>query len=279
MSLSDKRLKSISKWVEDQTAIRAVILIGSQARRGQTDRLSDLDLEIFVTQQDIFSEDSTWHEAFGAVWLKLDQNQPEGFSRKVIYEEGAMVEFSFYPLTALSRMKATLPEPYHRGYKILIDKDKAARELPKPSGHVPPKPHPTPDDVQSLINYFWYHAYHVAKYLWRQDLWRSKHYDWQLKQDLLRMMGWHASLCQKVEEVTTYEGKNLQTWVAPETYTALMTIFGRFYPADSWRAMEDTIRLFTQMAQDVASTLDMPYPKKTEKEISHFIHDLKTNPM
>ncbi len=278
MSLSDKRLKSIRKWAKEQSTLRTVILIGSQARRGKTDQVSDLDLEIFVTDPQIFFEDPAWHKAFGTVWLSIDQNQPEGFSRKVIYEEGAMVEFSFYPLTALSEIEKALPESYQPGYKVLIDKDKTAQKLPKADGHAPQKPAPAPDEVQSLMDHFWFHAYHVAKYLWRQDLWRSKHYDWQLKQNLLKMMGWHASLCRKIENVTTYEGKNLQTWIDPETYTALMTIYGRFYPADSWRALEDTINLFTQLAQDVASTLHITYPKTTEKEISEFILNLKANP-
>jgi hypothetical protein len=64
--------------------------------------------------------------------------------------------------------------------------------------------------------------------------------------------------------------------VDPETYTGLMTIFGRFYPADSWRALEDTQRIFSRLAKHVAHALEIHYPSSKDANLTEFIRELQT---
>ncbi len=275
MTSTAKLLKSIQRWAKKEATIRALILLGSFAKKGKADRLSDLDLAIFVKNPAAFIDDPSWYRSFAPVWNAVSEIDDNQHSRIVIYQEGAMVDFTFYPLESLKSLRNTLPEHFETGYKILIDKDKQARKLPKPRGDFQPPLQPTAETFSELFNRFWYHGYHVAKYLWRGDLWRAKHYDWALKQDLLTMMGWYANLCLDVRQLTLYEGRQIKNWVDPETYTGLMTIFGRFYPADSWRALEDTRRIFYRLARHVAKAIDITYPSEKEETLTAFIQNLQ----
>ena len=167
---------------------------------------------------------------------------------------------------------------YDPGYSVLIDKDKLTKNLPKASGTARPPERPSEKDFRNTLSDFWLNAYHVAKYLWRRDLWQAKHHDWLMKGNLLEMMGWHSSLVGGQQSFTTYQGKGLQGWISPETFTSLMTVFGRFYPADSWRALEDTIKLFTKLSYDVGEFLNTDPGMNLRDKFMPLIKELQTNP-
>ena len=266
MSRAKQLIKEIKQWAKDRPEVRALILFGSQAQRGMADPLSDIDLALFVTEPEAFFTERSWAETFGPIWLRVNETLERTFIDKILYEDGTMVEFVIQPLENLQAMQNKLSQHLAPGYKILVDKDQTARKLPKPSGQVDTPLSPTKEEYNRSLASFWLHAYQVAKYLLRSDLWRAKHYDWQLKQGLLAMMGWHALLVRGQEHFTFYEGKRLQVWTDPDTYLSLMTVFGRFYPADSWRALEDTIKQFNRLSQEVAAALDAdPRPELTQK--------------
>ena len=278
MKAANKLIKSITQWAKREEEIRALILLGSHARKGRTDHMSDIDLCLFVTDPAQFTGQQTWLTQFAPVWVSLAKREEDHEAIKVIYEPGLMVEVGIYPLDALVGMQIALPPYLEPGYVLLVDKDKTALNLPKASrANTPPKP-PTVETYQAVIQSFWLNVFNTAKYIWRSELWRVKVFDWRLKQDLLQMMGWHAVLCRGQVDFTTYEGKHLEEWTDTETYTDLMAAFGRFYPADSWRALEETVWIFCRLAENVAEPLNTDYPKALESHFTTLIEDLKTNP-
>jgi aminoglycoside 6-adenylyltransferase len=278
MDSPKKILKSIEKWAKNQENVRAVILLGSQARRGDTDRLSDIDLHLIVENPNDFTEQDNWFEDFGPVWLSVFKRDNENVNLKIIYEGGVLVEFVISPKSAIEKMDSSLPPHYEPGYAVLDDKDKLTKILPKASGTARPPERPLEEDFQNTLSDFWLNAYHVAKYLWRRDLWRAKHHDWLMKGNLLEMMGWHSLLISEQQSFTTYQGKGLQGWIAPETFTSLMTVFGRFYPADSWRALEDTIKIFTKLSNELAEFLNADPRLDLRNKFMPLIKDLQNNP-
>ena len=266
-------IKEIKKWAGDHPAVRAVVLFGSQAQRGKTDPLSDIDLGLFVADQKAFLDQPDWGANFGNPWLRVGTYHGTAYIDKILYEDGTLVEFAIHPVDDLAAMQEKLPGYMQPGYKILVDKDKTARNLPKPGGKTPTPVQPTVEEYSQTLRSFWMDAYQLAKYLLRDELWRAKHYDWQLKQHLLAMMGWHALLVREQAHFTTYEGKRLKQWTDPDTYISLMTIFGRFYPADSWRALEDTIKRFTHLSKEVAETLKADHQPELEKKFQTWLEE------
>jgi len=278
MTSADDLLKTIKKWAKEQDDIRAAILLGSRARRGGTDLLSDIDLALFVTDPQSYYQNDAWIGDFAPMWLSVSEEENDLLVRKVIYQEGVMAEFMLYPNTTLLDMQEELPAMFQPGYKVLFDKDRLARKLPKASRKNVPPETPTIDSFHETIENFWLDAYHVAKYLWRHELWRVKHYDWKIKQHLLKMMGWHAVLLHSKSDFTTYQGSHLRDWTEPETHTGLMSIFGRFYPADSWRALTETIKIFTRLSGEIAPALNTDDRRDLQEKFSGLFQDLQTTP-
>lgn len=278
MKAAEKLIKSITQWSKGREEVRALILLGSHARKTRTDRMSDIDLCLFVTNPADLIDDRVWLHQFAPVWASTTEQEGDHKIVNVIYEPGLMVEIGIYATDVLLGMQSALPQYMESGYAILVDKDKTARDLPKPSNTYIPPEDPTPELFHAVIQRFWFNVYNNAKYIWRGEYWRAKTCDWQLKQDLLQMMGWHAALCRGQTNFTIYKGKHLQEWTDPETYTALMSAFGRFYPADSWRALEETIKLFSRLAKEIAETLATDYPQTLEEYFTALITDLKSNP-
>lgn len=277
MSSPDQLLKTITNWSKKQEDIRLLILLGSRANKRKIDQVSDIDLALFSTDAQRYSSHPEWFQAFGPVWLSIPQIEADHFATKVIYEGGVLADFTIYPVEALNAMQTALPGFLEPGYKVLIDKDRFARNLPKPSKKQVPPESPTYEALSASIEKFWFNAYHVAKYLTRDDLWRAKYYDWELKQLLLKMMGWHALVVRDQHDFSVHEGKLLKEWLDLDTYTDLMTIFGRFYPADSWRALEDTIKIYAKLSAEVADTLQFDAREDLAEKFTGLIQSLKAN--
>lgn len=275
---ANKLIKSISNWAKDQEDIRALVLIGSRTRKGKPDRLTRIGLTLFTPNPEKYIEQKDWFQDFGPVWLTVTKQEDGIPSREVIYEEGLETEFKILPSDDLQDMQDRLPWFFQRGYKVLVDKDKQARKLPKPIGQFTPQEAPTPDLFHTTIKQFWFDAFQAAKYIWRGELWRVKHFDWSLKQHLLQMMVWHAVVCREITDFTLYQGKHLQDWTDPETYIRLMSVFGRFYPADSWRALDETIKRFSELSEEIATKLEIDDLHHLRERFTSLINDLKSNP-
>ena len=57
------------------------------------------------------------------------------------------------------------------GYNVLVDKDLLANKLPLPQFKGFRETRPSEAEFHSLIKEFWFEVHHVAKYLYRRDLW------------------------------------------------------------------------------------------------------------
>jgi len=276
MTSANDFIKWIKKWAKTNEDIRTVILHGSYAQKAKTDELSDVDLMLFTHHPGQFLDAQEGLQDFAPIWLANVQQEQDVINQIIIFEGGLMVDIRIYPLKKLERIHAKLPVELEPGYKVLVDKDRQARNLPKSSGKWPLQDKPTPADFQQAINTFWKDATMVAKYLKRGELWRAKHYDWQLKQHLMKMMSWHARICRQQTNFSSHEGKHLHKWVDPETYIGLMSAFGRFYPADSWRALDETIKHFTRLSSEVAEVLEIDKHEDLTRKISGWIDTLQS---
>ncbi len=277
MTDAENLIKSIKKWAQNQQNVRSVILFGARAKKGAHDKYSDINLALFTTKL-LQLKQGDWARAFGPVWLAVTQQEDDTFVHQVIYEGGLRVNFHLYPNDKLTAFVAELPIDLQNGYQVLVDKDKLGRQLPKAIRDLPKLTQPSPEMFQDTLESFWMTAHTLAKYLWRGDLWRVKHYDWQLKQHLLQMMGWHALVCRGKVDFTTEEGAGIKEWTDPDTYIGLMAVFGRFYPADSWRALEETIRRFNTLSEAVAQYLNTDYRPELSKHFTAWLNTLKNEP-
>jgi aminoglycoside 6-adenylyltransferase len=278
MESAKKLLKSIEKWVKEEDNIRVAVLIGSHVQKTKPDRLAGIDLDIFANRPADLVKNDAWMTDFGDPWLTRLTDEEDLILWNAVYEDGMLLAFYIQPMTVLNAIQKELPPYYLPQYKVLIDKDHMTRDFPKAQPSLSHPEKPSPEVFTDVLQQFWLDAYYTARYLWRGELWRAKHYDWQLKQNLLRMLSWHATLVHNRTFFSAHEGNHLSEWVDTNTYTSLMPTFGRFYPADTWRALEETVKVFTQLAKEVAPVIGVNYPGQWEDKFMALEEDLKANP-
>lgn len=275
-------LSKICTWAEDEEAIQVAILIGSRAIDGKYDELSDYDISLFTTKETSYLKDDKWLSLINTHWIcvheKLAWKDQEIPTRLVIFEGGAKVDFAFYPIEALIELSnaKSLPSDYDAGYKVLLDKGGLTEAIAKPSfqAFLPPKP--SQEEFERVVQEFWFEAYHVAKYLKREDLWRVKFREWEMKDPfLITMLRWHSGAKHGWNIKTHAQGKSMQSWVDEAIWKDLNTCFPHFNADDSWAALEQTTSLFRRIALETANLMNYSYPGEVDRNLSDFIFQLK----
>jgi aminoglycoside 6-adenylyltransferase len=275
-------LSAIVDWGATEERIRAMILTGSRAGKEPIDELSDYDIALFVTDAQPYTVDDRWMSSIDDVWICVHASaeyKNEVYpTRLVIFRGGIKVDFSFLSVEALKDIAGQdeLPEAYDLGYKELLDKTGLCEMMPAPSFKAYRGGRPTRREFSHCVNEFWFEAYHIPKYLKRGDLWPVKFRAWAAKSQLIRMIEWHERARHNWDYRTHPLGKQMESWVAPETWRSLHQCFGHFDAEDSWDAMFETFKLFGRVARETAKLLAYAYPEEVEKRVVTFAERLRT---
>jgi len=273
----EKLQRRIVKWATNEKAISALILCGSRARIVRpADEWADLDLEMYVDDVQFFCDDARWIEQFGTVWTHLQLEEDGADVLLVLYDGAKKVDFHIFPVATLERAVAaqTLPSAYLRGYRVLLDKNGLAGQLPPPL--IEPLTHdrPEPADFAFQVNAFWYGAVYVAWQIRRRNLWVVKFRDWTMKEHLLQMIEWHTQAANAWQVDTWNDGHFLTEWASPRIVASLHDAFGHFNATDSWRALLATMELFGQLARETAARLEISYPDRLEQKVTAYVQGL-----
>jgi hypothetical protein len=213
---------------------------------------------------------------FGDPWLTKWTFDEDLSLWNAVFDDGLLLAFYIQPMATLEAIQKELPPYYLPTYRVLVDKDNQLANL-SPGRAIPPEK-PKPEIFLEVLRQFWLDAYFAVRYLWRGELWRTKHYDWELKQHLLRMLCWHSTACTGRHNIAVQEGGQLSAWVDAETYADLAATFGQFPASDAWRALGETVGLFARLAREVAPRIEATYPAEWEQKYRTLFEDLKAHP-
>jgi aminoglycoside 6-adenylyltransferase len=270
-------LAGIINWANNEEPVRALILEGSRGSKNPPDELADFDINVFATTHEPYTQDDGWLSTIGEVWVyspdKYEWNSEIIPTRLVIFKGGVKVDFSFISIEMLNQFANSTY--LDLGYTVLLDKDGKTDELSPPTyGGLRPA-RPTEDGFTSLVREFWFEAYHVAKYLKREELWLVKARDWATKEFLLKMIEWHAHATHEADYRSSYLGKHMKSWIDKGVWRALHRTFAHFDKEDSWNGLLETIHLFRRLASETAESFGFAYPDDVDRNITGFILKLK----
>lgn len=253
--------RRVVAWALGCPTIRAVIVGGSTARQvNPADEWADLDFEIFATDFSEFVPDTEWLQDFGELWACLPLEAEGGPVFIALYDSAEKVDFHFYPLAELERQVAAqrLNPALERGYRVIVDKDRLAAQLPKPASMPPARVKPGEAEFATQVSAFWIGALYVARQIRRRNLWVAKHRDWTAKESLLKMMEWHAQARGGWQVDTWHSGHYLSQWADQPTLEAVAGTFGGYAARDAWRALFEMMALFERLAAATAEELGYP---------------------
>jgi molybdopterin-guanine dinucleotide biosynthesis protein A len=255
----DRLAAAIADWARSRADVRAVLVVGSQARQDvPADRWSDLDVGLFLDDPSRLAEDAGWVEEFGTPVLTFLEATAFGgrVERRVLYESGEDVDF---PLLDASTWREFASSPQAllviaRGYRLLHDElglEDALREAPPPPG----EELPDAGAFEQLASDFWYHALWAAKKLRRGEVFTATAaVNGYLKWRLVTLLEWHARSLDPDVDVW-HEGRFVERWADPGALAALERAYAHYDLRDVARALWETIDLWQGLAQEVGSRL------------------------
>jgi len=274
VNAADKVLSSLVAWASKDANIRRLVLVGSRARSTPPDDLADIDVQLYAKTSERYTRDDAWLSEIGLAWLCVWDEYSDGDilvpTRLVLFAEGVKVDFAFYPAGVVSSgTQAGLAR------RVLLDKDGPAHEPRAKS--VPLGRHRRPSEAEfcRAVEEFWFEAYHVAKYLARNELWLAKSRDWATKQFLLKVIEWHERPALAGDYDMYDAGKGMHLWVSDETWAELRRAFAGFDREEGWGALLATMDLFRRLATETAATLGFAYPTGVDRNVSEFIIGLR----
>ena len=276
MDLDHPLLERLLDWAHGADLIRAVVITGSLARAdGSVDEYSDLDAQIITRDSKRLARDDSWLDALGEVWIRFPLRQEAPY-RLVWFAGGHKVDFQFvHPNDILAmRESGELSDEYMRGYLVALDKDGLLAGLP-PSPRLFPSPAlPSGAELEAVVNEFWFEAIHVAQFIRRREFWVTKYRDWTMKEDLLRLLEWHAQATAKKDVNTWLLGKRILQWTDAAAAAAIPRIWPRWDAGEMWRALLAQLELCRRLSRELHAALDLDYAESKFLAIEQYIRQL-----
>jgi len=254
----DLMTASVADWARPRGDIRALVVVGSQARADlPADRWSDLDLILLLEDPQTYLEDAAWVEEFGSPVVTFLETTMDGhWERRVLYETGEDVDFVLFPVSVVERLADSegAAALLARGYRVLVDRIGIEQELAKVAAK-PRRADPTQHDFTELASDFWYHALWTAKKLRRGEVFTAIDcLDGYMKARLVTLLGWHARAVDP-EVDTWHAGRFLERWADPGALAALESAYAHYDLRDVARALWATIDLWQGVEEETARRL------------------------
>lgn len=221
MSRVDDFLAELATWAAARDDVRAVVLVGSQARtEAPADEWSDVDVVLFVDDPRPYAADAVWVARFETAELTFVEPTAVGgqVERRVLYTNGLEVDFSLMPAASVPVITAD-PEAaavIARGYAVLYDEIGVGEALAGvsaiPRGEI---------DLAELAQDFWYHALWTAKKHRRGESVTARDcIEGRLKQRLIELAREHARRRNPATD-TWHRDRFVERWADPRAVAAL----------------------------------------------------------
>lgn len=264
-------------WAKCVNDIRAAFIVGSRARNDHpADEWSDLDIVLFTLNQHLYMTNCEWLENMGNVLntfaYKTAGGDPE---RLTLFEGGWQVDFVIHTYDSLKQIveSKSIPNNFHRGVKVIIDKDNIATNIMPKQFVAPPDITITESAFKQIANMFLFAALYTAKQILRNELWIAKTRDANIKELLLQIIEWHEKAVNGNNYDTWHAGRFLCEWASEDIQKDLENTFGHFNRVDSWKALLATFNLFQRLSHDISEKMNFSYPYELEKYIYSWINE------
>ncbi|HHX65721.1 MAG TPA: aminoglycoside 6-adenylyltransferase [Chloroflexi bacterium] len=288
MRSEKEMLDLIIRTAQDDVRIRAVIMNGSRANpNAPRDIMQDFDIVYIVTDVESFREDEGWIEQFGEILIMqmpdaMDDPPPAddgSFAYLVQFAGGNRLDLTLFPLDRLDEMHRDSLSILLLDKGSILDGDALIAPFPPPSeANYLPCP-PSAQAYADCCNEFWWLGPYVAKGLWRRQPIYARHVlDSLMRDQLIKMLTWHAGIRTRFAVNLGGYGKYLHEHIDPDLYPLLWQTYATVDDDSSWAALYAMCRLFRTAARHVAEHFGFDYPSADDERVSAYLRHVQALP-
>jgi len=277
MRSEEQVLSHFNEWAITNDAVRAAIMTSSRVSKDATiDFLSDYDIELYVSDLNLFRQSDEWLDVFGPVMVRWPHKPGSTFSddwvtRLILFKDGVRIDFQ------ITDLKHLVSDNYTNGYTVLIDKDGMTEELSEPtySEYIIKKP--SKEEYDALVHEFWWDAYYIPKYLWRDELPFAKYMlDYTLRYEFVhKIVDWYIGSENNWSVETGALGRKYKMLLSKEIWDEFEKTYVGGGIEENWDALYRTTDFFRKMSKIVGSKLGYTYPEQVDQEVMAFCKKIK----
>jgi aminoglycoside 6-adenylyltransferase len=275
-------LNLILQIAKDDERIRAVIMNGSRTSpAAKKDIFQDYDIVYLVSDVESFVDDIDWTKQFGDMLImQVPEEMDGGWSQSkdkyaylMQFKDGNRIDLTLLHLnlSELSRV------PRDSQSILLLDKDNLIKKFDPPSDKdYLPKP-PTRKEFHDCCNEFLWVTTYVAKGLARRELTYAKHVSEQVvKEELIKLLIWHAGLKTDYQETMGKFGKYLENYLEPELWNKFAETYVDANYKNMWKSLFLMCEIFNVLAIEIAKHFSYEYNQKEYKDVVEYLHLIRS---
>lgn len=278
MKTEKQVLSHFKNWATENDNVRCAILTSSRTIEGSViDFLSDYDIELYVSDISPFIKNDDWLELFGEIMVKWPYEpkstefEKDWITRLVLFKDGVRIDFQITDKSKIAESH------YENGYRILIDKDGLTNNLKDPtySKYIIKKP--SKKEYEELTNEFWWSAYYVPKYLWRDELPFAKYMlDYTLRYEYLhKIIDWYIGSKNNWSVETGIFGRKYKKLLPKDIWEEFENTYEGKGINENWQAFDRLTNFFRKIAIEVGNRLGYKYPQEVDNEVMIFCEKIK----
>jgi aminoglycoside 6-adenylyltransferase len=277
MRTEKKILNQINKLSVENNNLCAAVLTSSRGGNSKDlDYFSDYDIELYVYDLSSILENDNWLSPLGDIMVRWPLRPRTTFNenwitRGIIFNDGLRIDFQITDNLNIQ------PTYLDYGYKVLFDKEKILKNLPKPTFTEFNIKKPTLEEYEIIVKEFWWNASYVPKYLWRNELPFAKfmmnsaiHHKY-----LKKVIEWYIGFNNDWQINPGIAGRFFKRYLSQEIWLKYEFTFSGAGIEDNWKAFFNAISLFSKLAKEVGTALGYKYPSKMEKEMTNYYKSIK----
>lgn len=244
---------------EDHTEIKAVIVIGSQAREVYgADEYSDLDLIIACTEpKKLLYDDALINKLGKPIYSFVEDTIAGEKERRILFEGSLDVDMIIMSEDNLKKHLSShsLDGIMNRGFKLKCDKCDVStyvNNIPKISdeSYCPLSEY----NFRNLVNDFMFHTVWAEKKIRRGELWTAiMCINCYLKSKLLTVIEMYEHNIHGMKYDTWHNGRMAEQWTEEFIRDKLRNCFARYNAEEMLSALENTKQLFLLLSRECAA--------------------------
>jgi aminoglycoside 6-adenylyltransferase len=242
----ERTLADVVAWAETEENIRLVVVTGSVAR-GAADELSDIDVELYVRDPAPLLRERGWYRRFGDVLAVEELENPGWNPTRLVYYVDGKIDFMIAPLSVLEAGVS-----YVRPFRMVLDKDGLSDRL---SADRTPMSPPPAEEFRWCVDLFTAAAVMEAKMIVRDEPWKAKLRDDEVKETLLQMIEWDHRVRYGWDFDTWHLGARMRQWMDAEVQHQLERCWWAFSLDEARAALRASIDLFDRLCRRTAAAL------------------------
>ncbi|WP_409253826.1 aminoglycoside 6-adenylyltransferase [Bacillus sp. SCS-153A] len=286
MRTEKEMMDRILQVAKKDERIRAVYMNGSRTNPNvPRDIFQDYDIVYVVKETAPFIEEKEWIKAFGELLMIQEPDmmdrmagQPKDFSKSygylMLFTDGNRIDLQIQSIVGMKERylsdKLTIP---------LLDKDNCLPSIPEPTDADYHVVKPTYGQYFSCCNDFWWCQQNVAKGIWRDELPYAKYmFECIIRENLDKMVSWWIGMKTNFQVSPGKSGKYFKDFLSETYWEKYQATYSDGNYENMWNSLFTAGELFRIMAGDVAESLSFTYPERDDRNMTNYLHRVRTLP-